>query len=53
LCQLKRPSGEQAGIFTSAFQSVAMPQNLPFADLAGLPAGFGAAVGIGVTAISG
>ena len=39
LCRLKRPSGEKAGIFACAFQSVAMPQNLPFADLAVLPAG--------------
>jgi hypothetical protein len=27
------------GIFVSAFQSVAMPQNLSFADLTVLPAG--------------
>ena len=42
LCRLKRPSGEKAGIFASAFQRVAMPQNLPFVDLAVLPAGVSA-----------
>ena len=39
LCRLKGASCEKAGIFASAFQRVAMPQNLPFADLAVLPAG--------------
>jgi hypothetical protein len=36
---LKGASGEKAGIFVSAFQCVAMPQNLPLPDLAVLPAG--------------
>jgi hypothetical protein len=39
LCRLKGASGEKVGIFVSAFQSVAMPQNLSFADLAVLPVG--------------
>jgi hypothetical protein len=39
LSWLKVASGEKAGIFAFAFQSVAMGQNLPFADLAVLPAG--------------
>jgi hypothetical protein len=39
LCRLKGASSEKAGIFVSAFQSVAMPQTLPFLDLAVLPAG--------------
>jgi hypothetical protein len=42
---LKAASGEKASIFTSAFQSVAMGQNLPFADLAVLPVGVRAAIG--------
>ena len=36
---MKGASCEKAGIFASAFQRVAMLQNLPFADLAVLPAG--------------
>ena len=42
LCRLKGASSEKAGIFVSAFQSVAMPQKLPFLDLAVLPAGVSA-----------
>jgi hypothetical protein len=36
---LKWASSEKAGVFVCAFQRVAMLQNLPFADLAVLPAG--------------
>jgi hypothetical protein len=36
---LKGASSQKAGILVSAFQSVAMPQKLPFLDLAVLPAG--------------
>jgi hypothetical protein len=39
---LKGASCEKAGIFASAFQRVAMLQNLPFANLAVLPAGVSA-----------
>ena len=39
LCRLKWASGEKAGLFACAFQRVAIVQNLPFADLAVLPAG--------------
>jgi hypothetical protein len=40
LCRLKGASDEKAGIFASAFQTVTMPQKLPFLDLAVCLPGF-------------